>query len=72
MNILMSNYTKKHITFNKGEYIGCLEPLIEEIPQSTENPDAPTMQKYYHGKNDSRKGRAGHFQTTLPIAETKY
>ena len=25
VNILVSNYTKKHITFNKGEYIGCLE-----------------------------------------------
>ena len=28
VNILVSNYTNKHITFNKGEYIGCLEPLI--------------------------------------------
>ena len=26
VNILVSNYTNKHITFNKGEYIGCLEP----------------------------------------------
>ena len=32
VNILMSNYTNKHIMFNKGEYIGCLEPPIEEIP----------------------------------------
>ena len=40
VNILMSNYTNKHITFNKGEYIGHLEPTIEEIPQPTENPDA--------------------------------
>ena len=43
VNIVMSNYTNKHITFNKGEYIGHLEPAIEEKPQSTENPDAPTM-----------------------------
>ena len=28
VNILFSNYTNKHITFNKGEYIGCLEPTI--------------------------------------------
>ena len=28
VNILVSNYTNKHITFNKGEYIGCLEPAI--------------------------------------------
>ena len=26
VNILVSNYTNKHITFNKGKYIGCLEP----------------------------------------------
>ena len=29
VNILISNYTNKHVTFNKGEYIGCLEPAIE-------------------------------------------
>ena len=30
VNILVSNYTNKHITFNKGEYIGCLEPVITD------------------------------------------
>ena len=38
----MSNYTNKHITFNKGEYIGHLEPPIDEIPQSPVNPDSQT------------------------------
>ena len=28
VNILVSNYTNKHITVNKGEYIGHLEPTI--------------------------------------------
>ena len=28
VNILVSNYTNKHVTFNKGEYIGHLEPTI--------------------------------------------
>ena len=28
VNILVSNYTNKHIAFNKGEYIGCLKPSI--------------------------------------------
>ena len=42
VNILMSNYTNKHITFNKGVYIGHLEPPIDEIPQSPGNPDALT------------------------------
>ena len=30
VNILVSNYTNKHITFNKGEYIGYLEPAITD------------------------------------------
>ena len=43
MNIFMSNYTNKHITFNKEDYVGHLKPTIEEIPQTTGNPDALTM-----------------------------
>ena len=39
----VSNYTNKHISFNKGEHIGYLEPPIEEISQSSANPDAPMM-----------------------------
>ena len=31
VNILVSNYTNKHIMFNKGEYVGCLEPTIDKI-----------------------------------------
>ena len=42
VNILVSNYTNKHITFNKGENVGHLEPTMEEILQTTEIPDAPT------------------------------
>ena len=30
VNILVSNYTNKHITFNKGEYIGCPEPATTD------------------------------------------
>ena len=28
VNILASNYTNKHLTFHKGEYIGHLEPVV--------------------------------------------
>ena len=45
VNNLGSNYTNKHITFNKGEYVGCLEPTIGDIPQTIGNPDAPTMHR---------------------------
>ena len=30
VNILVSNYTNKHIMFNKGEYLGHLESAIED------------------------------------------
>ena len=29
VNILVSHYTNRHITFNKAEYVGHLEPTIE-------------------------------------------
>ena len=30
VNILVSNYTNKHVKFNKGEYIGHLQPTIKD------------------------------------------
>ena len=33
VNILVSNYSNKHIMFNKGEYLGHLEPTIEDIDE---------------------------------------
>ena len=30
VNVLVFNYTNKHITLNKGECIGCLKPAIED------------------------------------------
>ena len=30
VNILVSNYTNKHLTFNKGEYIGYLDHTITD------------------------------------------
>ena len=30
VNILASNYTNKHLTFHKGEYVGHLEPAITD------------------------------------------
>ena len=46
-NILVSNYTNKYIMFNKGEYLGHLEPTIEdtEVEKNLHlcaNPDAHT------------------------------
>ena len=33
VNVVISNYTNKHVIFNKGEYIGHLEPPIEDMQQ---------------------------------------
>ena len=37
VNVLISNYANKHITFNKGEYVGHLEPPIEDVHQIPED-----------------------------------
>ena len=42
VNVLISNYTNKHITFNKGEYVGHLEPPIEDMQQIPEDPGSLT------------------------------
>ena len=48
VNILVSNYTNKHITFNKGGYIECLEPAITEdmsiAQQDTHSTNSATLQ----------------------------
>ena len=49
VNILVSNYTNKHITFNKGEYVGHLEPTLTDdtmIGQTEVHPtNSVTLQK---------------------------
>ena len=34
VNVLVSNFTNKHNTFNKGEYVGHLKPAIEDNADS--------------------------------------
>ena len=34
VNVLVSNHTNKHVMFNKGKYIGCLEPAMEDSANS--------------------------------------
>ena len=42
LNVLVSNYTNKHFKFNKGEYIGCLEPTITDSMSSDQPDTHPT------------------------------
>ena len=41
VHVLISNYTNKHITLNKGEYIGHLEQPIEDMQQTPEDQESP-------------------------------
>ena len=47
VNILVSNYSNKHVTLTQGEYVGHLEPTLENIGEEKilhlhKNPDAHT------------------------------
>ena len=43
MNILISNYTNKHLTFHKGEYIGHLEPIELDFTDQGETHQANSI-----------------------------
>ena len=48
VNILVSNYTNKHLTFHKGEYIGHLEPAVlldSTDQQETHQRNSVTLKK---------------------------
>ena len=36
VKILVSNYTNKHLTFHKGEYIGHLKPAVSDTTKQHE------------------------------------
>ena len=43
VNILVSNYTNKHLTFHKGEYIGHLEPAVLDSTDQQETQQTNSM-----------------------------
>ena len=49
VNVLVSNYTNKHLTFHKGEYIGHLEPAVMDNntldQQETHQTNSVTLEK---------------------------
>ena len=47
VNILVSNYTNKHLTFHKGEYIGHLKPAVLDSTdqQETHQTNSVTLKK---------------------------
>ena len=50
VNVLVSNYKNKHIKFNRGEYIGCFKPTIQD---SITSDIPPKDQPDTHSKNRS-------------------
>ena len=82
VNILVSNYSNKHVTFNKGEYIGHLEPNLEDMEEEKnlhthENPDAHTTSSVAMKKIMSEQVEPDAFEPpyiehiTLPNMEAK-
>ena len=45
---MVANYTNKHITFNKGQWIGHMEPWIDKMSQKSVN--SVIMQKMMDGQ----------------------
>ena len=57
VNVLISNYTNKHINFNKGEHVRHLEPPIEDMQQIPEDSGS----QYHHIKDGGQEIRNRHF-----------
>ena len=47
LHVVVAYYTNKHVTFNKGQCIGHIEPSIDYIPQTASN--SLTTQKMMDG-----------------------
>ena len=72
VNTLVSNYANKHIKFNKGEYIGCLEPAIEDSVTDDIHTQILTQQIVSLFKNDGRTSPPRHFPSTLPQTKAQH
>ena len=64
VNILVSNYTNKHLTFHKGEYVGHLEPAVigDTTIEQTETHQTNSVML----KNDGRNSHTLYLQPTSP------
>ena len=76
VNILVSHYTNKHFKFNKGKYIGHLEPTREDsVTDDTHTQDQPNINSTNSvtlQKNDGRTGTTRHLPSTLPQTKAKH
>ena len=65
VSILVSNYTNKHLTFHKGEYIGHLEAATIDDTSIEKNKGKPNKQ-HNITENDGRTSQTRCFQSTMP------
>ena len=69
MNVLISNYTNKHLTFHKGEYIGHLEPIeLDSTDQGeTHQANSITLKKMMSETVMSDTFDPSHHKISTPV-----
>ena len=69
VNVIVSNYTNKHLTFHKGEYIGHLEPLeLDSTDQrETHQANSITLKKMISETVMSDTFNPSHHEIMTPI-----
>ena len=63
VNVFISNYTNKYITFNKGEHVGHLEPPIEDMQQISQNSESLTAHSITTKKLIAKKVKPDIFKS---------
>ena len=69
INVIVSNYTNKHLTFHKGEYIGHLEPLeLDSTDQEeTHQANSITLKKMMSKTVMSDTFNPPHHEISTPV-----
>ena len=69
VNVIVSNYTNKHLTFHKGKYIGHLEPLeLDSTDQGeTHQANSITLKKMMFKTVTSDTFNPPHHEISTPV-----
>ena len=69
VNVIVSNYTNKHLTFHKGKYIGDLEPLELDLTDQGETHQANsiTLKKMMSETVTSDTFNLPHHEISTPV-----
>ena len=71
IHVIVSNYTNKHLTFHKGKYLGCLEPLeLDPTDQEeTHQANSVTLKKMMAETVMSDTFNPPHHEISTPIRD---